>query len=545
MTTREELKELREERKEKLKKRGRSSEILAVFARHSFYVNGLTPEELRTTLEDLGPTYVKIGQIMSSRTDILPESYCRELEMLRSNVVPLEADVVRSIIEEETGKAIDEIYSEFEDKPLGSASMAQAHFGVLLDGTEVVTKVQRPHIAEMMRDDFVMLKKLAKVIGIVGEADGPGSIDLVSVVRELEKVTEEELDFRVEAEHTRKFRELCIEDDSVVSCPTIVDELTTVRMLTMTCVDGYSIAERDRIEADGYDRKQIGEAIIGNYLHQVLDVGMFHGDPHQGNIMLSQGVPYWIDFGMIGHISESSINVLQQMVFSLVQKDSEELTEAALTLGIAHGKVDKARLTDDVDGLVARVANAKNLSEIDMGALLTQLTDLLSVHNISMPSEYTMLARSIVTMEGVIEELCPELALFDFLSIKMVERAKESFDAKAGIMSLMEDMMQAGKNAYRVPALTYEVLRNLVKGRTKVAVELSGYDEIVDTVSGLVTNVVLATFACVLFFGSCILCTTDVKPESYGIPLIAAIGFLVSIALAIFTLRRLTRGHRA
>ena len=149
------------------KDRKRSAEILGVFAKHNFYTNGFTPEELRTTLEDLGPTYVKIGQIMSSRTDLLPKRYCRELEKLRSDVKPLEASEARAMIERETGKRIDEIYAEFSDRPLGSASIAQAHYGVLKDGTRVVTKVQRPGIAEMMREDFVLLKKLADLVHIV------------------------------------------------------------------------------------------------------------------------------------------------------------------------------------------------------------------------------------------------------------------------------------------------------------------------------------------------------------------------------------------
>ena len=150
------------------KSKSRAAVILGIFAKHNFYANGLTPYELRTTLEDLGPTYVKIGQIMSSRTDLLPKAYCTELEKLRSSVQPLPAETVRAVIESESGKAIDEIYSEFRDKPLGSASIAQAHYGVLRDGTKVVTKVQRPGIAEMMRDDFVLLKKLAEVCNQLG-----------------------------------------------------------------------------------------------------------------------------------------------------------------------------------------------------------------------------------------------------------------------------------------------------------------------------------------------------------------------------------------
>ncbi len=235
------------------KNKKRAAEMIGVFAKHNFYANGLTPVELRTTLEDLGPTYVKIGQIMSSRTDMLPKAFCRELEKLRSNVKPLDAADARAVIEQETGKSIDEIYSEFRDKPLGSASIGQAHYGVLKDGTRVVTKVQRPGIADMMRNDFVLLKKFAGMLSVSAEGDEDSeSLDLMGILIELEKVTEEELDFRVEAENTRQFRRLCIDDETVISCPTIIDELTTERILTMTFVDGYSISHRDRVDRGQY-----------------------------------------------------------------------------------------------------------------------------------------------------------------------------------------------------------------------------------------------------------------------------------------------------
>ena len=217
------------------KGKSRAAVIMGIFAKHNFYANGFTPYELRTTLEDLGPTYVKIGQIMSSRTDMLPKAYCLELEKLRSNVKPLPAETARAVIEQETGKTIDEIYSEFRDEPLGSASIGQAHYGVLKDGTRVVTKVQRPGIADMMKEDFVLLKKLAGMLNKSAEDDEDSeTLDLTGILEELEKVTWEELDFRVEADHTRTFREKCIEDETVVSCPKIIDALSTERILTMT-----------------------------------------------------------------------------------------------------------------------------------------------------------------------------------------------------------------------------------------------------------------------------------------------------------------------
>ena len=526
-----------------LKDRKRSSEILAVFARHNFYVNGITPEELRTTIEDLGPTYVKIGQIMSSRTDMLPESYCRELEKLRSNVAPLDAATARQIIEQEVGRPIGEVYQEFRDKPLGSASIAQAHYGVLSDGTRVVTKVQRPGIADMMRNDFVMLRRLAHLVGVVSEEEGGGAVDLESVVAELERVTEDELDFRVEAQNTREFRERCVLPFGGVSCPEIIDELTTERILTMTYVDGYSVEDRDRLDSDGYDRLALGRTIVENYLHQVLDAGLFHGDPHQGNIMVASGMPCWIDFGMVGRVDETSINLIQQVIFSLIQRDAEALTDAAMSLATVSGEVDRPRLTDDIEQFIGRYATTRDLSNIDMGALMTELTELMARNNMQMPGEYTMLVRSLVTVEGVIESLCPELALFDMLTTKMIERARNSFDAQAALSEAVGALSEAGTRAARVPELAYDALRNLVRGRTKVRLELSGYEQIASSIRETVMYVVLAVFACVLFTGSCVLCTTEIEPRANGVPLVALIGFVVSVALAIHAVRGLARGR--
>ncbi len=529
-------------KKEQFRDKARALEILSVFSKHNFYATGFTPTEMRSTLEDLGPTYVKIGQIMSSRTDILPPAYCRELERLRSEVKPLAALEARRVIEEETGKCIEDIYKEFRDEPLGSASIAQAHYGVLKDGTKVVTKVQRPGIARMMRRDFALLKKLASAVNIVGEADDETqAVDLKTVIEELEKVSEEELDFRVEAENTRLFKECCIEDEKKITCPTIIDELTTERILTMTFVDGYSIAKKERLAADGCDCEEIAKAIVENYLHQVLDVGVFHGDPHQGNIMISNGIPCWIDFGMIGRVNENSIACLQDIILAMVQKDVEAMTDATLSMGIVKGKVNKTRLMEDIDSMLGRYVSVKSLSDMNIGTLMTELTGLLSSHNIAMPGEYTMLVRSLVTIEGVLEALCPELNLFDFLSKKMTERMKESFDAQEKITELIQTISTVGMQTARIPVMVFDVLRNLVKGRMKINLELTGYEELLQSINKTILDVVLAVFSCVLFTGSCILCTTNIEPQAGGMPLMSLMGFVISVALGIFTIQRMSK----
>lgn len=529
--------------KMKVQKQTRGAEIMGIFARHNFYAGGLTPIELRTTLEDLGPTYVKIGQIMSSRTDLLPESYCEELVKLRQNVQPLDPEIAKAVIEHETGKNIADIYDEFRDEPLGSASIGQVHYGVLKDGTKVVTKVQRPLIAEMTDQDFELLKKLAGIVNVVGEGDESGNmIDLVSVLEELEKVTKEELDFTNEAENTRIFREKCIDDEEVISCPTIIDELSTERILTMTYVDGYSISHKERLIEDGYELTEVGEKIIRNYVHQVLDVGMFHADPHQGNIMFSNGKPYWIDFGMIGTISEANINLISEIVLGVIQGDADALASAAMSAGTTSEKTDRGKLMQDIDSFLEKYMTGTSIADVNVDEMLSGFSDLAARNYISLPSEYTMLLRSLIMIEGVIEELCPELNLFEILSNKFMDRAKKNFDLKQSLIEAGTEALSLGKKAAKIPALAADALKDIVKGNMKINLELTGYDYLMKSLGDMVRNIVLAIFACVIFFGSCVLCMSDVGPKLEGdMPLLSVAGFLFSIALGIYAVKKMSK----
>ena len=521
--------EEKRKREESASKR-RSAEIMAVFAKHNFYANGLSPEELRITLEDLGPTYVKIGQIMSSRVDLLPESYCKELEKLRQNVQELDPRLARMVIEEQTGKTIDEIYSEFRDKPLGSASVGQAHYGVLKDGRKVVTKVRRPGIADMMRQDFVLLRKLAGIFSMVSEAsdDNEDTVDLIEVIEEFEKVTEEELDFRTEAENTKFFRENCIEDHEKITCPEVVEELTTECMFTMSYVDGYSISKKDRVIEEGYDVNEIGRNIVENYVHQILDVGTFHADPHQGNIMISHGKPVWIDFGMLGSLSDGDIGIIQSLVLSVIGNDAETLANAIMSLGASTAQTNRDRMMEDLDSFLDRYCNVSSINDLDISKLFE--------------GRFTMLIRSLATIEGVIEQFCPDMQLFQIISDKLMSRAKDNFDIQQELVSLGKDALEISKKASKIPALASDVLKGVARGRTKINLELTGYEELLNKSNETIQNIVLSVFACVVFFGSCIMCTADITPKAPGgIPAVAGFGLVFSVGLAIHAFTKLTK----
>ncbi|MBQ8927577.1 MAG: AarF/ABC1/UbiB kinase family protein [Oscillospiraceae bacterium] len=276
-------------------------------------------------------------------------------------------------------------------------------------------------------------------------------------------------------------------------------------------------------------------------MHQVLDVGIFHGDLHQGNLMISHGIPYWIDFGMIGHLSEQNIGMIQEIVLSLLQKNTEQLVNIILSMGVTNGTVDTAKLIEDADVLVDRYMSMKDLSRIDMGQIMTDMTGIMTAHHIKMPSEFTMLARSLVTIEGVLEAFCPDLNLFDFLTRKMTERIRETINIRSKVKDLLRDAASVGMEAAQVPGAVFTLLKNLSKGRMKLNIELTGYERLLDELETIVKYVVLAIFSCVLFSGSCVLCTTNIEPKMNGIPFVALVGFVVSVALAIYTIIRMVR----
>ena len=527
----------------KKKKKSRLGEMIAIFAAHNFYASGITPEELRTTLEDLGPTYVKIGQIMSSRPDMLPDNYCKELEKLRQTVRPIEGAIVRAIIEDETGKDIDEIYSEFQDKPLGSASIGQAHYGVLKDGTKVVTKVQRPLIEDLMVRDFALLKKLAGIVNVVTTKDGGDPVlDLVTIIEELEKVSMQELDFRIEAGNTKFFKENCIEDEAQISCPTVIDELTTKRIFTMTYVDGCSVAHKDQLVAQNLDLTQIGTAIVTNFVHQILDVGSFHADPHQGNIMVSEGKPFWIDFGMIGHVSKREMDLIQSLLLSIINHDTEQCTNVVMSLGIPTSQTNRNAVTQDVGIFLDRFGAASNIMEMDISSLFGDVIDLAGKHNIKLPGSFTMLVRSVIALEGVLEQLCPDINLMEIISNKLIDNMKKSLDLKQKILDIGKDILGAGKKSVEIPGLVVETLNGINKGRTKVNLSLSDTEEPMYQMKVFIKDIVLAVIACVMFIGGCILCSVNVQPiTSLGVPLIAVIFMVFSCALGIYAVKNMVK----
>lgn len=514
----------------------RLEEILAVIKKHQVVKNGLTPETLRHILEDLGPTFIKIGQIMSSRTDVLPKEYCEQLEMLRAEVKPLTIETIRQEIENELGKKIEEVFSSIDEKPLGSASIGQVHSATLLDGRKVVIKVQRPYVADIMMKDFALLSKAAKMMKL---APVNNTIDFNMVLHELEEVSKDELDFRIEANNTAEFYEN-MKDIKYVTCPVIEKDLTTQRIMTMSYVKGFSIGNLEKLEENGYDRKEIAVKLVTNYMKQVIDDGLFHADPHQGNILIDEGQIVWLDMGMVGRLSKKEAGIIRTAVNAVSRKDVNLMKSAVLSFGKVKGEINHSKLFSDIDEIMDKYCSS-SIEELDIGALLDDVIALATKHGISLPEGFSMLVRGLITIEGVVAKLNVDVNMVELFTSRVVGEFIDDFDLKKELAYNATSVYDSAKKMLVIPSLAADTMKTLIKGNTKLNIEIEGYEAILKRFDRIVGDMIVCIITAAILLSSSLICMTDMNPKILGIPAIGFIGFVAAVIMGIYLIIEIYR----
>ena len=367
-------------------------------------------ERLRLSLEELGPTFIKLGQIMSTRPDLLPQDIIHELEKLQDSVQPFSFNEVRGIIETELEDTLEYIYKEFEKEPLAAASIGQVHRAKSLSGKHVVVKIQRPNIEKNIELDLRILKDLA---AFIDNRTRYGRLyNFSKMADEFESTLKNELDFRIEGENAETFKENFLKDDDVVF-PNISWIHTTKRVLTMEYINGISLKDFDALEKAGLDRKVIAHNLATSMFYQILRDGFFHGDPHPGNIMVLEGnVIAFLDLGMVGKLSHERKMQFLKMLMGITLKNSKLIVQGIIGLDAMSRRINLKKLEKDIDILRDKVLSVP-LSEIKIGEIFNEIFDLAFSYNIVIPSEFTMLAKSLITLEGLVEKLDPELNVLE------------------------------------------------------------------------------------------------------------------------------------
>lgn len=517
----------------------RLEEILRVLKKHHI-TKGLTPVKLREILEDLGPTYVKMGQIMSMRSDMLPEKYCVELGKLRTHVKPLPFETIYQIISEEIQVPVSEVFSKVEEEPLGSASIAQVHPAVLKDGRRVVLKVQRPKIHETMENDIHLMKK---AVGILKLTMGTGDIiDFHTIIDELWKTSQEEMDFIKEAKNCDLF---CENQREMVyiTCPEVIHELTTPRLLVMSYIDGIQIDHKEELQNLGYDMNEIGQKMATNYCKQVLEDGFFHADPHPGNLRISGGQIAWLDLGMMGHLSDGNKHLLKRAVMGLLQNDIYEVKNVLLALGETKERINHTRLYTDIDDLVSKYM-VMDLANMDLGILIQKMLDLVKEYGISITPDITMLARSMVTIEGTLSACAPNVSLLQILSTYMSSILMNETELRHELRHKARLVYASIDKSLSIPALLSDLLKITKNGQTKLNIELSDTKDLIKNFHKAANRLVLGMLASALFIGSALFSVSDIHPQIFGLTWISFIGFVVSLILMVWILISMILGRK-
>ena len=528
---------------------GRLKEILAVLKKYN-YDDGITPEIIVNILEDLGPTFVKIGQIASQQTEYLPKEYCDALAKLRSNVAPMDIETVNTQIEKYLGKPVSELYASFDEKPLGSASIAQVHKAELNDGTVVAVKVRRPGIVDTVARDFALIEKiLDKFV-----KKPVGGLDLKAFIVELEKTSKIELDLTNEANNLDRFWNNNIGREKVES-PKCYRELTCEAVLTESFVTGTEISDTDYLAGiSDEERERLAALVADNFAAQVLTDGFYHADPHSGNVLIKEPVPgetvsepelktteskeenidgaetekkdaeaedkiplpehsiEWIDFGMMGTLTTKQRQILIDIVTNVVMHDAYGLKSTVLQVAKPKGEINHGALLEMAEGMCGQFSGS-DFGDFQLGDLMTTILDILKEEDFDVDPFLTNLARGIIAAEGTVKTLCPKVNILNAFMTKV----DIGFDLDLSDLSdeklkemnpeIALKLLQLAKGVTDSSTKTAEALDMLEKGQIKVRTDFAFEEKALDTVSRLTGYVIRALVILALIIGCGMLCT--------------------------------------
>ena len=514
-------------RRGKLKRLAQIAQIVNQFD----IVHGLTPVKMRLMFEALGPTFVKVGQILSMRSEILPQSFCDELAKLRADADPMPYGTVLQVLEDEYGRPAGEIFDHIDATPLGSASLAQVHRAKLTTGEDVAVKVQRPGVRETMAQDVSIMRTIARIAAKT--MPSAQVVDLSGVVEELWDTFEAETDFMIEARNLAEFKRFC-EHYKYMDCPKPYSDLCTEHVVVMDYVEGISVSHPDELIEAGYDLKEIGTKLVDNYATQVLDEGFFHADPHPGNIMVRGGQIVLLDLGMTGRLNAKTRSVLKDMIFAVAKQDSPALADGLLRFaGAEADPEDYPALLADLDVIVKEFGTV-DLAELDIAAMLTALTQMAQRHGIEVPSTVTTVGRALVTLEGLLDEFIPDVNMIQIISDHIAASTSKKDFVKDETKSLALESHQALHSLLAAANEMKVASRMLTRGQLRVNMEMVGSQEPIHLLANMVNRLTMALIVVGLFIGSSIVYYAGIKPVIFGIPIVGFLGYVIAFVLSVW-----------
>ncbi len=498
----------------------RLHQVVRVFSRHGFGLPGawlglsrsrlsgaadgerepsIRGERLRSACEELGPAFVKLGQMLSTRGDLLPSDITAALERLQDRVAPVPFEQVQKVLEEELDGPLDEHFAAVTPEPVAAASLAQVHRAVLPDGREVVLKVQRPGVAEQVELDLAVLQRLA---GLAARRSNMARhLDLPGVARELAAMLRRELDFEQEGRSAERFREN-FDGDPEVRFPAVVWERTSRRVLTLERVGGIRITDRAGLREAGLEPSEVAGRLTGALFRMALRDGFFHADPHPGNLFVSpEGAMIFVDMGMVGELTPPMRANVVEYVLGVVGRDPDQVVRAIQRMGMLRQPGQTAALRREMERLQDRYGEVP-LQQVEIGSLLREMMAVARRYRITFPVAYTVLLRAVTTLEAVVRQVDPDATLVGLAAPHTARLLEERHEPERLVRRLGREMLDAGRYAARLPRQASRVLSLLEEGEARIAVDHAGLEPALHRLSAIANRLAIAILLASLIIGT-------------------------------------------
>ena len=499
------------------------------------------PQRLRLVMEELGPTFIKLGQLLSTRPDVLDKAYIDEFSKLQDKVPAVSFEEINAQIQRELGYPAEELFAEFSTKPLAAASIAQVHRGKLKSGEEVVFKVRRPGIVKIVETDIDVLMGLAYLI----EQHVPtmALYDPVGLVKEFRRSIMRELNFTREGRTVDRFAVNFAESETVYT-PKIFWDYTGDIVLTMEYVDGIKISALEELTAQGYDLKEIARRGADAFLKQVLDFGLFHADPHPGNVfILPDQIICMLDYGMVGRLGQDLKDQLIDLLQALLNRDVDRIISQLLYSGELTDDSDMKNLRRDLHDFIEDYYDIV-LQDIKVGKLLTEFIEILTHHRIHFPADFMILAKALVIMEGVGRQLDPEFNMINHMRPYVNKLVFERFSPK-NISEQAGRIVQAYSSlAKNLPQDIKEFVNRLNRNQFKIDLEHRGLEKLVTDLDRSSNRVSFAVVIGSLIVGSSLVMQIDKGPMILGFPLLGLLGYSIAGFLGLWLAIGILRSGR-
>ena len=488
-------------------------------------------ERIRLAIQELGPTFIKMGQMLSTRPDMVPPDIIKELEKLQDRIPPFSSQIARKIVEAELNRPIEEVFESFDEEPIAAASLSQVHRARLKKGQEVVAKIRRPDIVETIEADMAIMRWLAGIVERrVAEAR---FLNVVGLVEELHADIKKELDFRNEANNLARFAHN-FSGNRELKVPHVYEALCTPRLLVLEYIEGINISKIDRLNEEGYDLKLIARRLSDILFESIFEHGFFHADPHPGNVfVLPNNVICLLDFGMMGTLSAVEKANVASIVLGIATRDEKMTTRALLDLASTRDRLDEQQFQMDVSRHLQRYAYV-SLNRLRLGEMLQDELRLITTHHLRFPTNLVWLTKAIATVENITSRLDPQINMIEYIrpfaegmlkhQFNPLREARELGSAALEFLDLLKDLPYEIRSA----------IRRLREGHIRMEIEQVGQDETRKTVNRVTNRLSVAIIIAALLVGSSLLVVSKLPPLVSSISIIGLTGFAIAAIMGLF-----------